>query len=133
MDSCCDDAAVWATVPVPASLAAASCSWQPGRRRQEKLQVSRSHQGRHHIAESPLRGTIFKLTPLKKLENIKGNAFFRVDQCQHGALHPVDKPPIKKSTVLAANMRFKVCRGKHGTNTGVHSTFEGYNPNTKLL
>ena len=99
------------------------CLWQAGH-------------GRHYIIENPYRGTIFELTPLKKLIKLKENEVHRVDQCQHGAVHPLDHLPARKATVLAANVKMNKtalrCRGQHSGTTGVHSSVEGYNPNTKL-
>ena len=79
------------------------------------LFARQADQGRHYIAENPLRGCIFQISPMKKVLKIQGNVLYRVDQCQHGALHPVDKLPIKKSTALASNIKLTLtardCRG----------------------
>eukprot|EP00959_Pyramimonas_sp_CCMP1952_P261806 5474599-Pyramimonas_sp.AAC.1 len=96
------------------------------------MQIS---EGRHAFFERPFRALSWQRPEIKALSQVEGMRKIKFDMCMFGMVSPIEKAPLKNTTLfltnvdaLAPKMSKKMCRGTHS----MHNAIEGMEGNIKL-
>ena len=96
------------------------------------MQIS---EGRRVIFEHPFRALSWQHPEIEALSQVEGMRKIKFDMCMFGMVSPIEKVPLKKTTIFLTNvdtlvpkMSKKMCRGTHS----MHKTIEGMEGNIKL-